>query len=102
MTKISIKFEEQIVVKQVKEDVATVTLELSEDETKFVHDVLRQIGGDPWNSRRKHAESLLNAINSIYPEGRRETFIKDFDFSIGHGIYFQDFESEVSEESFLA
>lgn len=87
MTKISIRFDEKEVVKRVVESVSTVVLELTEEETKFIHDVLWRVGGSTTESRRKHSVAILAAIDSIYPEGSYEMF--DSSDVNGTGIIFK-------------
>ena len=40
-----------------------VTLELDENETKILYDILHRIGGSPHNSRRKYTEQIIQSMN---------------------------------------
>lgn len=60
-------------------------LRLSEDEASFLQDILYRIGGSPLNSRRKHADSIINALNKA---GVCITPADDYDMTRANSIYF--------------
>lgn len=59
----------------VKEELYIVNLELDRNETETLLAVLSSIAGSPDTSRRKHVNSILNALSSAgvrRPENRRD------------------------------
>ncbi|MGC5319335.1 hypothetical protein ACPXB5_11415 [Micromonospora arida] len=46
-----------------------VTLTLTEDEACTLIAILRNIGGDPAKSRRKHSDAMSDALYAVIPDG---------------------------------
>lgn len=66
---------------------------LSAEEMKFIRDLLRNVGGDPNNSRRRYADSILK---SIVTQPEFDTWRTKHDFkSSAYGFYFTTPNGEI-------
>ena len=75
---------------RIVKEVATIHLELSEDEAQAMADVLQRVGGDPKKSRRKYMDQLRWALEGVGMKGRGQS-----DVTNNHGaIYFRDSSGE--------
>lgn len=64
----------------------TVKLKLSENEANFLADLMQVIGGHPVTSRRRHADSIRQALKAVELNG-----IGSNDFS-NDGLYIKPSE----------
>lgn len=53
---------ERVVVEEVA---SGVVLTLDNDEAQFLRDVMGLIGGNPYHSRRRHADSIYQVLSSL-------------------------------------
>lgn len=72
-------------------DVERVELILSVEEARFVRDLMGMVGGNQINSRRRHADSIIDALNSagIYSSITDE-YMNHEDVEGQSSIYFKD------------
>lgn len=76
-----------------KQVIETVTLELNMDEYSTLVAILNRIGGSPFNSPRKHAQSIQEALMPLadwdeYGHPVNNLVIRD---NFGGSIYFNDY-----------
>lgn len=68
------------VTRTIETEVEVVALTLEPDEAQFLRDLLGWVGGDPKDTRRKHADAILVGLEEA---GIKYASIKDFEFSGG-------------------
>lgn len=89
MAKATIKYKEEV------RPVESVTLTLNHDELLVLTTILHRVGGCPDNSPRKHAASILIAINDgVDPMSRDYDKVRELIGNNLHSgsIYFEDYK----------
>lgn len=84
------KRSKEVVKKVVEVEEHFVDLRLTIEEAQFLVNVMNRIGGDQMKSRRRHADSIYNALGEVTP-GRPWADKEDTD-SNHSAIYFNDEE----------